>query len=1148
VGDDQIKATGQTPHPLRTAEGSDRPSVKPAADQVHDNEIGARVRRFWTKLNARSSGQEQPIPGEKTTILKMLLEKEKQAFFAERPDDLDAHRRRGFLQRIARVIHASPYGASLEEIRDGLRADPHIHALAPDIDLEDVGNLLLDQMDQRKQYFSAWGAEDAAFARAKELQSNLSKYGFKQVLEELTRIIEAPTPFLPNPFAPISFVDQYGHPTIDAQIDYAVISATKGQEAARQSDRYGGHKEEASRTWRLPQIAPETLALRRTLLGAPPHFSFDRIAEQHNALADYYAPFTDGPKTFTGADVRSLLENEPAVVGAEIFNEMRRAFNNTVSEGLTASKPGENLYAVLDRITVLLVRSMGPGASITPEELLHYITGDEDLATRLNAAFQLDARASIKSLYPTLSRRVAQAFGDKLTNYSLHEIVNYMKLEDPSFSEGLLLDLIAECKDVFGTVPLARAQRNFVLATQVAEMMHRVQWSATYDEVAKLMVSLGPLGQVPPDFSGKDIELLQGYDFVPRWPNGKKPDTAHENALLAQSRLMRELEEPLSLVSPTDARAIRVLMLKALVHPSEREIPEELHAAIEKGFSRALLKRLCPLLGLYADKSWAERSAEYASFLRFLDGDESLNRDQLFEILNRVMPWDKSIPYADTAATLFDKASRWKIRELLRDQSWRSSRGVVTKTVENAGEIATLLSAYRSCAREVELSIENQGFKNEKTRKELQRFSMIPLALPVTRQVVENVKQEARAEKKGLPFENARVVMIQHELGQAFGQVNAFRDLGMDPAKCTFVGVPYHPNSEVEEALIRSIGVRGRFCAQGDLATLHKNIEQAVDEAIVKRQPGEKVLIVCDGPYARRYFEEKYLSRDPSLAKIVRFTEQTARGDRPQDRANDRMRVVSYARHPQKVREAKYIGRAAARAIGQVMHALKDTIENKPVLVKALGPIGMAGAESLKALGARVLVWDKKITPEMRDWAREAKIEIVEDPDKAEEWVHMIVGAAGETSIGAKTIDAGQRTQYYVSLSSELLEMDIGHIEKRATGPDGEVHKALATMVNNQPTYFYQLDDGSIRVVVAGGLPVNFNDINSLPPEIVDFTMALSVSAAVEAMEDDALGYRTLTRNSKMIYDAYGAYLESYLERAEKLEALTAPPGPPEAR
>lgn len=750
------------------------------------------------------------------------------------------------------------------------------------------------------------------------------------------------------------------------------------------------------------------------------------------------------------------------------------------------------------------------------DDVARFVLQDRDLAALFTTRFERAPTAERQSWYPALTDRVRNVFGDRVGRFSVGEIGARMRRDDPVFTETTIRELAAECSELLGGTPDPADSRNFLTAVNLANTMHRMWPGATYADLVDYLEGLGPLSPLPADFDPADIDILTAYDFVPRWPNGVKPAPFDEQMQALERSLFGELRLSLRRLPQARVQTVRDVVASELADAGTlREAGAD---QIRQAFRDTASERLLDI-AKESSRSWSRHDGVEA-LLRL--GPDRLRRGM-------VLLDGHARTAAENWSRVLDLVADGRGDELVIDQSWAA-----WMTPAERNRILDVIEGMHGAERDVLQSVELHALKANQLKTAIANYQKVPVAMPITQGVVEAARSECDTGKRKLPFENTRVVMIQHELGQAYPQVEAYRQLGMDPTKCIFIGKPYHPNPEVESTLLKVSGVDGRFLTQGDLTGMKRATEKAVDDAFKNREPGENILIVCDGPHARKYAEEKYLSKDPGLAKYVRFTEQTAIGHRGDELASETKRVVSYARHKQKIIEAPYIARAGIRAIQNVLNEARETLENKTVFVKGIGgPIGRATADALLAIGVNVVGQDIEVDDDLRAWADERGIRLADE-------LHgpfMVIGCAGATTIDGEQIDGDtQRGDggpcYYVSMSSELVEVDMSHVEDRATTDDGTIRRVLFAMVNDQPTYAYVLDDGSIRTVMAGGLPVNFQDVNSLAPETIDATMAMSVAAAVEVMEGDELGFFGLSRFSDVIDAGYRRYLESHEREA----------------
>ncbi len=404
------------------------------------------------------------------------------------------------------------------------------------------------------------------------------------------------------------------------------------------------------------------------------------------------------------------------------------------------------------------------------------------------------------------------------------------------------------------------------------------------------------------------------------------------------------------------------------------------------------------------------------------------------------------------------------------------------------------------------LRLERDVLRNQELGKSLRRYSRIPLHFKVTGAVVSRWKD--KHPNSPLPFEDCNVLLVQHALGQAYPQLMAYTELLANPADTLCVWVPYKDNVEVTEAVSRSYGVDSRFPTLGDMEALRRETERAADDLVTKfRTDGKRMFIGCDGPYAREYFKKRY----PELFDQVAFSEQTAFGDRPEHQQDRSIRLVSFARVPLKAkREAPFIGQAVARAVNAVLNQLATGVEEKPVLVLGGGPIGMAVAKAFSRMRSMISIYDPKVSPELEGDAAENGYQVIRDLKDAADGNFLVLGCSGILSMDEQVFLESEPNSIYTSASSKRVEINIRKLSELATDESGNVRRVLAAQVNSQKTWHYWLKDGTIRTVIADGLPANFNDINSVAPENIDYTMAMQVQSAIQAVSDDELGYHRL--------------------------------------
>ncbi len=907
------------------------------------------------------------------------------------------------------------------------------------------------------------------------------------------------------------------------------------------------------------------LMLRRTILNAPPHWGASEIAAEHNKYLDFHAPLlwrgqgdtleaAQERARVTPEQVMEVMGRVPVGSGASELNARKAALRETLMTALRAASPSDNLYGLLDGVAQQLTqaaqqpqRHYGTDAyhhaifavppradsALTAEDLAKFITGDQGLAGELERL--MGTRKA--GLDKRLAQNIATKFGPRLARTSVSEIVRTMQKADPVYNEALVQHLIASFPKIFGSarIETGRVEVNFLLAQQVADAMDKMFVGATLDDVAKFLRSKGSeFTSAYPDFSAEDVRLLQAaFPFLPQW------ESKAEGAALANSERM-PLESLVKFATlrlgARDAKALQAMIFKALAEPgSSDKIPPGLLNEVEAFFTRGVMRLVAESAGVDAEKmAMANKGGSMTHIedalqkrtlmdkFMVLDPKTTLDHGQIVSVLTAPNLLGVPEARASQIATALIQAREGKLDELYETASQLLAND------PKADVILTQLT-NQFLGREALLSrMERDVFANKELRASFQRFARIPLRLPMIQHVVEKYKG-------GQPLKDHNVLMVQHMLGQAYPQINGYKQLGMDPKQAIFVGIPYHKNEEVEQAVAKSFGVDVRVPPR-DMDELYRAIEKGVDDVVAQhKKNGKPVLIVCDGPHARDYFKKTY----PELSGAVRFTEQTAFGDRPEYRDDKSMRVVSYARTDLKQKkEAKFIGQAVARAINAVLTQLGTGYEEKPVLILGYGSIGQATAEALGGDRAKMYIYDPYLTAEQEAHAKANGYTVVKDPKSISAGKFMMVGCSGHLSIAEEQIMSSEPNAIYVSASSKLVEIDMRKLKELATDAEGRVRKVLAAEVNDQQTWHYWLKDGTIRTVIADGLPANFNDINSVPPEFIDMTMSLSLAAAVQAVGGGSLGYDSLNAaDADELVTLYGSMVEKMHAEAKAAAA-----------
>ncbi|MBI2375946.1 MAG: hypothetical protein HYV07_18275 [Deltaproteobacteria bacterium] len=1080
-----------------------------------------------------------PSLGRSSKLLEVVLTADKSKLTsAMNEEGKKASLDRDLAKHVGLILATTPYGAPFELIQDRLLQDPFIAERLPGAKLPDLRLL-------HKQYPEIVPLPtlpvDFGSPSLPSMEGYLDLFATRFFLQAPAR------------FDPV--IRRYGNkdrsmggakaaadrryliPTSDMSGSY--IQQPDASSLVRQVERY------------YKQLGLAGIFLRRAIDNAPPTWSIEQITEEHNRYVDFYAAaLSNGDEAsfetakskarMTPERVRDIMEKVPNESGAAALAKRQERLREALVSALDLAKPGENLYSLLERVAESLAKQPKPAApyghkayptppveaSLTPEDLAAYISGDVSFAP------QLDALMSGRSegLDKRLAQHIATKLGSRLDKMSVTEIARVMAKEDPVYTDEVTRHLISSFPKVFGTKRVERKpiESNFLLANQLASVMDKMFKGATLDDVAAFMKSQNPdLAAAYPDFTADDVKLLQAaYDFVPKWTTKTidtlLPTVSTEMPLDGFAKLATKQ------LGSDRAAVLQQVIFDHLKADFEGDaVPPAVARQVDLEFRTALLGLVVKTAGLRP--MTAGRTAPEADALHrfedFLAGVPeaavTITEAGIEKILTQKGLYERPPGEAMLTAKALMAAHRLDFAGLR--QSFDAL--IVGKPgAEVAGlKLDSLTLGYEGLGARLERDV----FRNEELKASFKRSARIPFSLPMIQAVVKKYEKDQ-------PLKDQNVLMVQHMLGQAFPQVSGYTKLGMNPDDAIFVGIPYHKNHEVEDALVRSFGIDVRVPPK-DMVKLYEAIEKGVDDTVAKHlQNGHPMLIVCDGPHARDYFRKKY----PHLADKARFTEQTAFGDRPEQWADKSIRVVSYARTELKAKkEAKFIAQAVARAVNAVLTKLGTGYEQKPVLIMGLGPIGLATGEAFVGDRAEVYAYDPNLSPAMRAEAEKLGIKVITDSNNITAGKFMVIGCSGHRSIDEEQILASDPNSIYVSASSKLVEINMKRLAELATDEEGRLRKVLAAEVNNQQTWHYWLKDGTIRTVVADGLPANFNDVNSVPPEFIDMTMGMSLAAAVQTVSKDDKGFYGLNDED---HDMLNQVFEGMLERMRKEAELNS--------
>lgn len=386
----------------------------------------------------------------------------------------------------------------------------------------------------------------------------------------------------------------------------------------------------------------------------------------------------------------------------------------------------------------------------------------------------------------------------------------------------------------------------------------------------------------------------------------------------------------------------------------------------------------------------------------------------------------------------------------------------------------------------------NDDVWTQKLDSILQSISEVPLTLPLS-----NTLGDRLATTK--PFAKHNVVMVQHMLGQAIPLCAELARAGMDMTKAEYVGVPYQKNPAVKLSLERTMGLKVTVGERGDIDGMWKHVTEAVDRAYERHlKNDEPILILDDGGYASKYIAQKYADK----ASIFCLVEQTTRGLTEISQIKDPpFAIANVAGSYGKRFESAQVGDAVVQCVRKVLDEVATTPTRKEVLVVGGGKVGLGVADSFKGDGARVTFFDPYVTPSRKKELEALGYTVITDKASALNKKFLVVGCSGHRSIDMSDFVKMSSPVFLASASSKRVEIDTLGLAELTKGDDGVMRRILAAKVNEQETWHYWMNDGRIVTAIADGLPANFQDVNSIAPELIDHTMALMLLGAEKATQ-----------------------------------------------
>lgn len=433
----------------------------------------------------------------------------------------------------------------------------------------------------------------------------------------------------------------------------------------------------------------------------------------------------------------------------------------------------------------------------------------------------------------------------------------------------------------------------------------------------------------------------------------------------------------------------------------------------------------------------------------------------------------------------------------------------------------------------------------------------------------------------GAPLDGARLLMMQHQMGQHLVMVRALLDLGLDPRKTTSVDTPYTSQDCVQAALRDELGIadvrRHGFTwetvagAAGQRGSYHdyqrgrvaRALVDVADAAVAEQRNGRPchVAALDDGGYvpdALATLPPDSVARDPSRVRWS-VVEQTQRGiirfnEAPELRSLP-VRVVNVAEsRTKKGIESSHIGASVVENLFDLLahepRAVRDAaLDNaSAALVVGYGAIGAAVARALRNSGGasrrRIYVVDP--SPAAQRAARTDGFEAVGADDVPDKAVSLVVGCSGSRSFGlesAASLVASPDGAVLASASSGNHEFGVEELVSAAQMPGSDVEcwtpeLLRSTEIHATLGFDVRARDGERRRlhVLNGGFPVTFiGRLHAVPPGKIAPTLGLMTAGALQA----AAHCRESQWPSRMSVEPLSADVDAWLtDAARRHDAL----------
>ena len=392
-------------------------------------------------------------------------------------------------------------------------------------------------------------------------------------------------------------------------------------------------------------------------------------------------------------------------------------------------------------------------------------------------------------------------------------------------------------------------------------------------------------------------------------------------------------------------------------------------------------------------------------------------------------------------------------------------------------------------------------------------FNDIQQVIPEQQPIVQGLVDQFSGRK---PFEGITALFIQHQLGNHVFQAKAFIDLGLDPKKLYWLDIPYTSNRIVRDALLDlGIPIDNFITHNMKLLDFYAIEQRSRVHDIVAKLLGIKpdnLLVLDDGAY----FLESIMCFEADFPNLA-IVEQTTRGlIKIEGNASLRhealqVPIINVANSlPKNVLEPPFIGKAVCYALQRNLGSRYSGRHKSKCLILGYGNIGRKVSqfvwEQLGFQTENIYIFD----PAYKE-AHTHPFEVWDRKDLNSRF-DLVIGCSGRASFDVGDFIFLNDGAVLASASSGSVELSRRKFIELAMHSDGDIRIDRSALDENDihsdiPIHFPNRDVTFLN----GGFPVNFSgEINCIPAQYIQPTVALMVRAAIQAVETDQKGLVTL--------------------------------------